>query len=60
MQMLKPSTGEKHQTLITDSFERITFYDLHNESALARIVDRGDAGLIFIRENIGAYCSAKS
>ena len=33
--------GEEHQSLITDLFERITFYDLRIESALARIVDGG-------------------
>lgn len=33
--------GEEHQSLITDLFERITFYDLRIESALARVVDGG-------------------
>jgi hypothetical protein len=60
MQMLKPSTGEKHQTLITDMVERIIFYDLQIESVLARTGDGGDAELLFIREKIGAYLAAKS
>ncbi|MDO8271699.1 MAG: hypothetical protein Q7U82_07230 [Gammaproteobacteria bacterium] len=54
------AAGDEHQSLITDIFERITFYDLRIESALARIVDDGYAGLIFIRENIGGYLAAKS
>jgi len=47
MQMLKPSTGQKHQTLIIDIVERIIFYDLQIESVLARTGDSGDAGLMF-------------
>ena len=38
---LRAVAGEEHQSLITDLFERITFYDLRIESALARIVDGG-------------------
>jgi hypothetical protein len=60
MQMLKPSTGEKHQTLITDIVERIIFYDLKIESVLAGTGEGGDAELLFIRDNIGAYLAAKS
>ncbi|MDO9316680.1 MAG: M1 family aminopeptidase [Gammaproteobacteria bacterium] len=38
---LRAVAGEEHQSLVTDLFERITFYDLQLESALARIVDGG-------------------
>ena len=60
MQILKPSTGEKHKTFIIDIIERIIFYDLQIESVLARTGDGGDAELLFIREKIGAYLAAKS
>ncbi len=60
MQMLKPSTGEKNQTLVADIVERIIFYDLQIESVLAKTGDGGDAELLFIREKIGAYLAAKS
>ncbi|MDO9316637.1 MAG: hypothetical protein Q7V56_00360 [Gammaproteobacteria bacterium] len=41
--LLTVAAGEEHQSLITDIFERITFYDLRIESALTRIVDGGYA-----------------